>query len=159
MGMAIKQLVENTGIPTVCHDHDFYWERAERYKTPFPEVEKIIKDTFPLCSPQAKHAVINTHAQKTLKDKYKINAVMVPNVMDFNKSYGEKDKYNTDLSESVGLNKNDIPLFQVTRIVRRKGIETALELIHRLDDKKVKLVIIGSATDDIRKNIAIILLR
>jgi glycosyltransferase involved in cell wall biosynthesis len=151
MGMAIKQLVQHTGIPTVCHDHDFYWERGDRYKTPFPEVEKIVEDTFPLRSPHAKHAVINTHAKKTLKDKYNINAVIVPNVMDFNIPYGEKEKYNMDLLESLCLNKDDIPLFQVTRIVKRKGIETALELVHRLDDKKVKLVITGSAADDNRK--------
>ena len=151
MGMAIKQLVQHTGIPTVCHDHDFYWERGDRYKTPFPEVEKIVKDTFPLRSSDAKHAVINTHAKKTLKDKYGINAIVVPNVMDFNLPYGEKDKYNMDLLESIGLKKDDIPLFQVTRIVKRKGIETALELIHCIDDKKVKLVITGSAADDNRK--------
>jgi glycosyltransferase involved in cell wall biosynthesis len=151
MGMAIKQLVQHTGIPTVCHDHDFYWERGDRYKTPFPEVEKIVKDTFPLRSPDAKHAVINTHAKKTLKDKYNINAVVVPNVMDFNLPYGEKDKDNMDLLQSIGLNKDDIPLFQITRIVKRKGIETALELIDCLDDNKVKLVITGSAADDNRK--------
>jgi len=151
MGMAIKQLVKHTGIPTVCHDHDFAWERGDRYKTPFPEVEKIVEDIFPLRSPHAKHAVINTPAKKTLKDKYNINAVVIPNVMDFSVPYGKKDKYNMDLLESIGLNKEDIPLFQVTRIVKRKGIETALELIHRLDDKKVKLVITGSAADDNRK--------
>lgn len=150
-GMAIKQLVQHTGIPTVCHDHDFYWERGDRYKTPFPEVEKIVKETFPLRSPHAKHAVINTHAKKTLKDEFNINAIMVPNVMNFNVSYGEKDKYNMDLLKSIGLNKDDIALFQVTRIVKRKGIETALELIHLIDDKKVKLVITGSAADDNRK--------
>ncbi len=150
-GMAIKQLVQHTGIPTVCHDHDFYWERGDRYKTPFPEVEKIVKETFPLRSPHAKHAVINTYAKKTLKDEFNINAIMVPNVMNFNIPYGEKDNYNMDLLKSIGLNKDDIPLFQVTRIVKRKGIETALELIHLIDDKKVKLVITGSAADDNRK--------
>ena len=46
MGMAIKKLVQHTGIPIVCHNHDFYWERGDRYKTPFPEVEKIVKDTL-----------------------------------------------------------------------------------------------------------------
>lgn len=151
MGMAIKKLVKHTGIPTVCHNHDFAWERGDRYKTPFPEVEKIVKDTFPLISPHVKHAVINTHGKKTLKEKYQTNAVIVPNVMDFNMPYGEKDEYNKNLLESIGLHKDDIPLFQITRIVERKGIETALELIHQLDDKKIKLVITGSAADDNRK--------
>jgi len=151
MGMAIRKLVENTGAPIICHDHDFSWERGDRYKTPFEEVEKIIKSTFPLQIPHAKHAVINKHARTTLKEKYNINAFVVPNVMDFDQPYGEVDDYNKDLLKSIGLDENDIPLFQVTRIVERKGIETALELIGRLDDKHVKLVITGSAADDDRK--------
>ena len=122
MGMAIKHLVQHTGIPTVCHDHDFAWERGDRYKTPFPEIEKIVEDTFPLRDQHAKHAVINTHAKKTFKEKYNLNAIVVPNVMDFNKPYGEKDKYNMELPEAIGLEKDDIPLFPVTRIVERKGI-------------------------------------
>lgn len=150
MGMAIKKLVETTGIRVVCHDHDFSWERGDRYYSPFPEVQKIIKETFPLQISYAKHAVINTNAKKYLKDKYNVNSVVVPNVMDFNQPYGEKDEYNKDLLKSIGLQKDDIPLFQITRIVKRKGIETALELIDRLDDKRVKLIITGSAADDNR---------
>ena len=152
MGMAIKKLVEHTGIRIVCHDHDFYWERGNRYFTPFPEVEEIIKETFPLQIPHAKHAVINTPSKKVLKEKYGMNSVIVvPNVMDFDQPYGEIDEYNQDLLNSIGIGKNDKPLFQITRIVKRKGIETALELIERLDNKNIKLVITGTAKDDVRK--------
>ena len=52
---------------------------------------------------------------------------------------------------AIGVKKTDIPLFQITRIVRRKGIETAIELVNKLDDRNVKLVITGSAADDDRK--------
>jgi len=151
MGMAIKKLVEHTGVRIICHDHDFYWERGNRYATPFPEVEKIMSETFPLQIPHAKHAVINSAAKKYLKDNFGISAVFVPNVMDFNQPYAEVDKYNKDLLNSIGIEENDIPIFQVTRIVRRKGIETALELLERLDDPRIKLVITGSAKDDERK--------
>jgi len=151
MGMAVKKLVEHTGIRTICHDHDFSWERGDRYFTPFEEVKKIIEETFPLQIPHVKHAVINTYGKKFLKKKFNINAVAVPNVMNFNLPYGEKDKYNQDLLKSIGVQKDDIPLFQITRIVKRKGIETALELIDRLDDKRVKLIVSGSAADDNRK--------
>jgi glycosyltransferase involved in cell wall biosynthesis len=151
MGMAIKKLVEHTGIKIICHDHDFYWERGKRYATPFPEVEKIMKETFPLQIPHAKHAVINSAAKKYLKTKFKINAVVVPNVMDFDQPYGVADEYNKDLLKSLGIGKDDIPIFQITRIVRRKGIETALELLERFDDKRIKLVTTGSARDDERK--------
>jgi glycosyltransferase involved in cell wall biosynthesis len=151
MGMAIKKLVENTGIRIICHDHDFYWERGNRYDTPFPEVEKIMKETFPLQIPHAKHAVINSAAKKYLKDNFGINSVYVPNVMDFTEPYAEVDKYNDDLLKSIGIEEGDIPIFQITRIVSRKGIETALELLERLDDQRIKLVITGSAKDDERK--------
>jgi glycosyltransferase involved in cell wall biosynthesis len=111
-----------------------------------------MKETFPLQIPHAKHAVINSAGKKALKEKFGMNGViLVPNVMDFDQPYGEVDEYNKDLLESIGIAKNDIPLFQVTRIVKRKGIETALELLERLDDKRIKLVITGSAKDDERK--------
>lgn len=151
MGMAIKKLVEHTGVKIVCHDHDYYWERGKRYTTPFPEVEKIVKETFPLQIPYATHAVINTAAKKYLRDNFSIKAVYVPNVMDFNQPYAEIDNYNRDLLNSIGIENGDIPIFQITRIVKRKGIETALELLERFDDKRIKLVITGSAKDDERK--------
>jgi glycosyltransferase involved in cell wall biosynthesis len=47
-----------------------------------------------------------------------------------------------------GYQCDDILLFQITRIVRRKGIETAIELISKLDDPKIKLVITGNWNDD-----------
>jgi glycosyltransferase involved in cell wall biosynthesis len=151
MGMAIKKLVENTGIKIICHDHDFHWERGTRYYTPFPEVQKIIKETFPLQIPHARHAVINTYSKGYLKKNYNIESVLVPNVMDFSKPYGKKDEYNKDLLQALQLEEDDIPLFQVTRIVERKGIETALGLVEKLDNKKIKLVVTGSAADDDRK--------
>lgn len=151
MGMGIKKLVENTGINIICHDHDFHWERGKRYYTPFPEVEKIVKDTFPLQIPHARHAVINTYSKDYLRDNFNIDSVLVPNVMDFNQPYGLKDEYNKDLKQALKLEEDDIPLFQVTRIVERKGIETAIDLVEKLDNKKIKLVVTGSAADDDRK--------
>jgi len=151
MGMAVKKIVTTTGIRTVTHDHDFYWERGERYKTPFKEVNKIIKSTFPLQFPHDRHAVINSHAQQSLMKRFHISSVIVPNVMDFSQPYGELDEYNRDLREVLGLAPDDIPLFQLTRIVRRKGIEVAVDLVDRLDDQRVKLVVTGSAADDERQ--------
>lgn len=151
MGMAIKKLVETTGIKVICHDHDFSWERGDRYKTPFPEINQIVKETFPLQIDHAWHAVINTYGKDFLKKNYNINSIIVPNVMDFDEPFGKKDDYNKTLIKDIGLDDEDIPLFQITRIVRRKGIETAVELVEKLDDKRVKLVITGSAADDERK--------
>lgn len=151
MGMAIKKLVETTGLKVICHDHDFSWERGDRYKTPFPEIQQIVQETFPLQIDHAWHAAINTYGKDFLKKNYNIDSIIVPNVMDFDRPFGLKDDYNKNLLKNIGLGPDDIPLFQITRIVRRKGIETAIELVEKLEDKNVKLVITGSAADDERK--------
>ncbi len=152
MGLGIKKAVEHMGIPVVSHDHDFAWERGDRYASPFQEIRSMVEDSFPLRpSDQVHHAVINSPARDELRSRYGIEAVVVPNVMDFEEPFAVGDEYNGDLVTELGLEANDIPLFQVTRIVARKGIETAIDLVARLEDKRVKLVVTGSAADDERK--------
>ncbi|MFP4025889.1 MAG: glycosyltransferase [Thiohalospira sp.] len=148
MGLAIKNAVEKLKIPTITHDHDFAWERGNRYISPHKKINQIVEDTFPLRLPNSIHAVINLHAQKTLKEKYNRDSVVVPNVMDFNKPFGEITDHNKDLRRDLGLDDDDILLFQITRIVRRKGIETAIKLIDLLNNPKIKLIITGNYADD-----------
>jgi glycosyltransferase involved in cell wall biosynthesis len=152
MGLGIKLAVDTIDIPVVSHDHDYAWERGTRYDSPFAEVMSLIHDTFPLRSaPDTRHAVINSAAQKAVKQRFDIDSHVVPNVMDFDRPFGAPDDYNGDLLEEIGFNHDDIPVFQITRIVERKGIEVAIELIGQLDDPRIKLVITGSAADDDRK--------
>jgi glycosyltransferase involved in cell wall biosynthesis len=68
--------------------------------------------------------------------------------MDFNRQYGVPNESNGMFFRELGLARDEIALLQVTRIVRRKGIEKAISLIDKLDDKKVKLVITGNHNDD-----------
>jgi glycosyltransferase involved in cell wall biosynthesis len=151
MGLGIKRAAESMSIPVLTHDHDFAWERGTRYHTPFPEVAELVNMTFPLDLPHVRHSVINSAAQEELDKTYGIDSMVIPNVMDFEKEYANRDAYNADLLREIGIEDDDIPLFQITRIVKRKGIETAIELVHRMDDPRVKLVITGSAADDDRK--------
>ncbi|MFW5821330.1 MAG: glycosyltransferase, partial [Bacteroidota bacterium] len=149
MGIAIKKAVEKLKIPTITHDHDFAWERGERYKSPHDEINKFIENVFPLCSPYSAHAVINTNAQNTLLEKFNRDSVIVPNVMDFDKPFGIETEKNKCLHNYLGYDcEKDILLFQITRIVSRKAIEVAIELIHKLNNKNIKLIITGSAADD-----------
>jgi len=148
MGMAINKAVQKTGIPTITHDHDFAWERGDRYVSPHKEINDFVAEVFPLRTPSSVHAVINTHARHTLMERFKRSSVNVPNVMDFNQSFGIQNQKNENLAENLGYKKDDLLLFQITRIVRRKGIEAAIQLIHELNDKKVKLVITGNYADD-----------
>ena len=148
MGLAIKNAVEKLQIPTITHDHDFAWERDSRYVSPHSKINQIVEDTFPLRLTNSIHAVINLHAQKTLKEKYKRDSIVVPNVMDFDKPFAKITDHNKDLRRDLGLDDDDILLFQITRIVRRKGIETAIKLIDLLNNPKIKLIITGNYADD-----------
>jgi glycosyltransferase involved in cell wall biosynthesis len=150
MGMAIHNVIKISNTPVITHDHDYFWERGDRYKTPFQEIRDIIEEAFPLKYPYVKHAVINTDAKETLDRQYHLDSVVVHNVMDFNKPYGLMDDYNNDFFNMLGFSKDTILLSQVTRIVERKGIEVAIKLVDKLKDDKVKLLITGSKADDNR---------
>lgn len=148
MGVAIKKLVQRTGLPIVTHDHDFHWERGNRYVSEHAEVNTLINDTFPLLLPDVRHAVINTFGVETFRDKFELDATMVPNVMDFDRPYAIPNESNRYFLKNLGVAEDEIALLQVTRIVRRKGIETAVSLMDKLNDKKVKLIITGNNNDD-----------
>jgi glycosyltransferase involved in cell wall biosynthesis len=148
MGLAIKKASKRMGLPTITHDHDFAWERGNRYISPHKRINDLIENTFPLRLPNSVHAVINTYAQNTLKERYKRDSVNVPNVMDFDTPFGQKTEKNNCLYKNLGCEEDDILLFQITRVVRRKGIEVAIKLVNELQDKKIKLVITGNYNDD-----------
>ncbi len=149
MGMALGRVFAGTGLPVVAHEHDFAWERGDRYETPFAGVRQIIARDFPPRLPNVRHAVINKAARTSLQQRFGIDdAVVVPNVMDFDEPVGARDDYNRDLPAALGFADDDVLLLQITRIVARKGIETAIDLVHRLGDPRVKLVITGTSTDD-----------
>ncbi len=148
MGMALKRVIEHTGIPTIAHEHDFHWERGDRYQSRYEGVRSIIDECFPPDLPNLTHVVINSHCRDSLRHERHIEAHVIPNVMDFEAAFGQRDSFNRDLPDVLGFRRDDIVLFQVTRIVRRKGIETAIELVERLDDPRIKLVITGTTTDD-----------
>jgi len=148
LGLGIKLAAETLSIPVVAHNHDFAWERGTRYDTPFREVAELVDATFPLRLSDVRQVVINSAAVTELRQRYGLDSTVVPNVMDFERDYARKDSYNAHLLRDIGMEEHDLPLFQVTRIVKRKGIETAIDLVRRIDDPRVKLVITGSAADD-----------
>lgn len=148
MGMAINKAVHKLGLPAITHDHDFAWERGDRYSSPHEDINKFVNSVFPLIAPNSIHAVINTHAQNTLKERFGRDSVNVPNVMDFSLPFGKKSEKNSKLHEHLGYSGTDIFLYQITRIVERKGIEVAIQLLDKLNDKKIKLIITGNYADD-----------
>jgi glycosyltransferase involved in cell wall biosynthesis len=87
-------------------------------------------------------------AQQDLQEKLGLEATIVPNVFDFDQVPPGIDAYNSDLREAIGLTAGDLLILQPTRIIRRKGIELAIELLGRLDDPRCKLVLSHAADVD-----------
>ena len=132
---ALWEFCYENKIKVYAHHHDFYWER-EYYKTPTSEyVLKLLNDFFPPL--KIKHIVINSIAQKTLYDKKGVNSYIVPNVFDFEKELWKVDSYNKSIYSDLGIKENDIVFLQATRVVRRKGIELAIDTLS-LVQKSIK---------------------
>ena len=129
-----------TGIKMLCHHHDFYWER-DKYANPTnPFVEKILALYFPVKHKHVKHVVINQIAKKELFQRKGIDSVVVPNVFDFENVGWKTDDFNKDFKESIGVKEEDIIFLQATRIVERKAIELAIDIVAVVNKKKNKLI-------------------
>lgn len=146
LGVALRDLIADTGIPTIAHHHDFYWER-ERFRV--HSIPEILETAFPPDLPSIRHVVINSLAQRDLKVRRGIGDVsVVPNVLDFATPPPAIDDFVADFRQDIGLTDKDVFILQPTRVVPRKGIELAIELISRLEIADCRLVITHEAGDE-----------
>ncbi|MFP4011087.1 MAG: glycosyltransferase [Spirochaetaceae bacterium] len=144
LGMALTELIAETGISTIAHHHDFFWER-KRFLTNC--VWDILNASFPPHLKNMHHVVINTSAQNQLALRTGIASTLIPNVMEFENPPRGVDEYNADVREALGLEPEELLILQPTRVVQRKGIEHAIELVARLD-RKAALVISHASGDE-----------
>lgn len=145
LGLAMTEVIAETGLPTIAHHHDFAWER-ERFVV--SAVNDYLRASFPGAMPGVEHVVINSMAQKDLARRCSLSSVVIPNILDFETPPPGIDDYNANLREEIGLAKDDWLILQPTRVVARKGIEHAIELTRRLNDPRAKLVISHPAGDE-----------
>lgn len=145
LGLAITEVIAETGLPTIAHHHDFAWER-ERFVV--SAVNDYLRAAFPGALPGVEHVVINSMAQKELARRCSRSAAIIPNVLDFETPAPGIDDYNRNLRQEIGLADDDWLILQPTRVIARKGIEHAIELVRRLKDPRAKLVISHPAGDE-----------
>jgi glycosyltransferase involved in cell wall biosynthesis len=145
LGVALTEFIAATEIPTVAHHHDFYWERKRFVLTAVPD---ILERCFPPDLPSIRHLVISSLAQESLLRRRGISACVLPNVFDFETPPPTPDSFSADLRQEMGLGPDDRLILQPTRVVPRKGIELAIELLRRLEDSRCKLLITHPAGDE-----------
>jgi glycosyltransferase involved in cell wall biosynthesis len=145
LGVAITELARRTRIKVLCHNHDFYWER-DRFIINC--IQDILDDAFPPRLPTVRHMTINNMMQRRLYAFKGTPSVYLPNVFDFANPPSPPDDYALSFRSEVGLSDNDIIILQPTRIIRRKGIEKAIELVRKLDDDRLILLLTHKEGDE-----------
>ncbi len=144
LGLAVTEFISETGMPTIAHHHDFFWER-KRFLT--NAIWEYLNMAFPPHLPSVHHVVINSSADNQLSLRTGISATIVPNVMDYANPPPPIDAYASDVKEALGIREDEAFILQPTRVVQRKGIEHAIELVSRLG-MKAKLVISHASGDE-----------
>jgi glycosyltransferase involved in cell wall biosynthesis len=145
LGVAITEFIAETQIPTIAHHHDFYWERTRFIVN---AVGDYLRMSFPPNLPNMEHVVINSAAQEELALRTGITSVIIPNVLDFDNPPLRNDDDAMAFRNRIGLTAEDKIILQPTRVVQRKGIEHALQLVGDLRDPRYKLVISHEAGDE-----------
>jgi glycosyltransferase involved in cell wall biosynthesis len=145
LGLALARVIEATGIPTIGHHHDFFWERPRFRLSCIPD---LLLRTFPPALPTIRHVVINSLAQRDLKLFRGLEASVVPNVFDYDISAPGLDDYSRDFRQAMGFSAYDWLFLQPTRVIARKGIELSFELVRRLREPRVRLMISHQAGDE-----------
>ncbi len=144
LGLAITEVISETRISTIAHHHDFFWERQQFLTN---AVWEYLNMAFPPHLPSIQHVTINSSGDNQLGLRTGISATIIPNVMDFENPPPPVDDYALDVRKALGVEDDELFILQPTRVVKRKGIEHAIELVHRLG-KKAKLVISHASGDE-----------
>ena len=145
LGVSLTGLIAELGIDTIAHHHDFFWER-QRYQTNV--ILDLLDTAFPAKLPSIQHVTINSIAKARLNARRGIDSIVIPNVLDFAAPPPQFDDFNQNFRSSLGLQKDDLFILQPTRVVQRKGIEMAFELVKGLNLPKPRLYISHRADDE-----------
>jgi len=145
LGLALARFIEETGIPTIGHHHDFFWERDRFRLNCIPD---LLWQNFPPDLPSVRHVVINSLAQRDLQIFRHLDAFVVPNIFDYDTPAPGFDDYNQDFREAMGFSPYDWLFLQPTRVIARKGIDISFELLRRLREPRARLIITHQASDE-----------
>jgi glycosyltransferase involved in cell wall biosynthesis len=144
--IAFHRVMRKTGLPSFIHSHDFYFEESGEVRATCHTVASIYERYFPVKLPNVRHVVINRIAQGELKRRKNLNATVVPNVFDFDQPPWVADEYNSDFRAAFGIGRDDLVFLQATRILDRKGIELAIDVVAEVGKSARRRALAGAPT-------------
>jgi len=145
LGIALVQVVQEHPVACVAHHHDFAWER-DRFLINC--IDDLLCLAFPPALEQIQHVVINSLAAEEFSRRTGMSCRIIPNVMDFAHPPDPPDDYARQFRREIGIKDGELLILQPTRVVARKNIEHAIELVRRLDRGRAKLVISHASGDE-----------
>jgi glycosyltransferase involved in cell wall biosynthesis len=146
LGAALRTLVTSSGIPTIAHNHDYWWERDRFTRCVIPD---LLDEAFPPALPNVRHVSISSLAAQSLEGRRGLESLVVPNVFDFGHPMPRpRPDVRRDLRTELGMGESGLLLVQPTRVVPRKGIELTIDLAGRLDDPEAVVLITSPAGDE-----------
>jgi glycosyltransferase involved in cell wall biosynthesis len=145
LGLALTETISETQVHAIAHHHDFYWERT---RFALNSVGEYLQMGFPPKLPNIEHVVINSTAREELAHRTGLSSTVIPNVLNYDSPPSVDEARGKAFREYIGLSDQDILVLQPTRVIQRKGIEHAIELVRQLAGERVKLVISHEAGDE-----------
>jgi hypothetical protein len=146
LAVALKALVEHRALPTISHNHDYWWERDRFAHCVVPNV---LEAAFPPALPSVRHASISSLAATSLQQRRGLASTVVPNVFDFDHPRpSPRHDVRRDMRSELGMGETGLLIVQPTRVIPRKGIELTIELVGRLGDPEAVVLITSPAGDE-----------
>jgi len=136
VAIALDNVIKRKKLKVLAQHHDFFWERKTELKYGCEEAKNISEKYLPPKDKKYKHVCINQQGHDTLLKRKQIDSYIIPNVFDFEAKLWEIDNYNNDFKKDFNINEKDILILQATRIVDRKAIELAIDVISKMNEIK-----------------------
>lgn len=142
LGLAMTELLVETRLPAIAHHHDFAWERERFAHSAVPD---FLRTAFPpVPGGPFRNVVINSRGREELARRTGQQSTVVPNVFDFENPPPAPDHYAAGFRKEMGIGEDETLVLQPTRVVPRKGIEHAIELVRGLQARGRNCVLLVS---------------
>lgn len=145
LAVALERVITELEVPTVSRNHDFWWERPKYAKSSYFD---FFRRYFPPGDPLIQHITINSLAKEELKRRTGLSSTVIGDSFDFRSRLNRLDHFSKSWRQDFQIKASDLVFLQPTRIVARKRIEIAIELVKKLEDNRVVLVLAGDPTDE-----------
>lgn len=143
--VALERVITELKIPTVSRNHDFWWERKRYAKSSYFD---FFKRYFPPTDSLIKYVTINKIAQRAMQERVGVKSLVIGDSFDFKSHLSKLDKFSSSWRKDFDIKDSDLVFLQPTRIVPRKRIELSIELVKKLNDNRIILVLAGDPTDE-----------